>query len=123
MATSWLRRAGFQVELATNPKIMATLLWWLGGRGEGDGVAERFELANVVALLPSGLRVKWSGPRSVNLASSLASRCQTMTKMERPTATIAGFLPRGLVMRRYRSPRKVQTLQHRGAAKTWPIGR
>src|SRR6516164_7619909 len=56
----------------------------------------------------SGFRclVKWSGPRSVNLASSLASRCQTMTRMGRPTATIARFLPRRLAMRRYRSPKE-----------------
>src|SRR6476469_1154825 len=41
--------------------------------------------------LASGSRclVKWSAPRSVNLASSLASRCQMMTRIERPTATMA----------------------------------
>ena len=48
---------GHPTTLATNPKIMATLLWWLGGRGEGDGVAERFELADVVALVPVWVEV------------------------------------------------------------------
>ncbi len=35
------------------------------------------------------------------------SRCQMMTRIERPTATIAFFLPRRWAMRRYRSPRNV----------------
>jgi hypothetical protein len=44
-------------EVSSNPKIVATSLWWLGGRGEGDGVAEGFELADVVALLPVWVEV------------------------------------------------------------------
>jgi len=69
---------------------------------EGDGVAEGFELADVVALLAFGADagVVKSEPRSWKLAPGLDSRCQTMTRIERPTATMAFFLPRRLAMRR-----------------------
>jgi hypothetical protein len=46
-------------------------------------------------------------PRSVNLASGLARRCQAITRMERATAHFALFGPRRRDRRRIRSPRKV----------------
>src|SRR3954468_11109700 len=53
------------------------------------------------------LRVKWSAPRSLKRFSGSERRCQMMTRMERPTATIAFFLPRRRAILRYRSPRNV----------------
>lgn len=75
-------------------------VWGSGSWGEGDGVAECFELADVVAFdrVRVVWRVKWSGPGSVKRASSV-SRCQTITSSERPMATTARFLPRRRAMR------------------------
>ncbi len=50
----------------------------------------------------SPLRACQSGPRSVNLASRLASRCQIMTRTDRPTAgpcPVAADAPRQTVSR------------------------
>ena len=69
---------------------------------EGDLVAERFELAEVVALGALGVDagVVEAGARSWKRASGSASRCQLMTRMERPTATMARLAPRRRAMRR-----------------------
>ena len=55
----------------------------------------------------SALRWCQPGPRSAYLASGLARRCQTMTRMERATAHLALFPSRRLDRRRSLSPRKV----------------
>jgi hypothetical protein len=62
-----------------------------GGGLEGDGAAHGLELADVVALLPFGVDVGVVpvGAEVANRAGRLASRCQTMIRMDRPTATIA----------------------------------
>ena len=49
-----------------------------------------------------------SGPRSVKRAWGSASRCQMMTRMERPMATSAFLAPRRRAIRRYRSPRVIR---------------
>src|ERR1700682_4779207 len=82
-------------------------LWWcvVGGSGggfEGDSEAQRGELGDVVAhpafdVDPGDVVV---GPRSWKRARGSASRCQTMTRMERATGTRALSLPRRLTMRR-----------------------
>jgi len=76
--------------------------WWLCGGLEGDLVAEGFELTDVVAFLAFGsdAGVVVVGSEVGKTASSSDSRCQTMTRMERPTATTALFLPRRRAMRR-----------------------
>ena len=74
-----------------------------GGGGQGDGVSERFELADVVAG-PCGLcRCGWRSSRRRGRGSGRsgsASRCQMMTRMERATATRALSLPRRRTIRR-----------------------
>jgi hypothetical protein len=79
---------------------------------EGDCVAEGFELADVVAFLAvwADAGVVEVRAQVVEVVSGSASRCQMLMRMERPTATIARFLPRRLAIRRYRSPRKVSVL-------------
>jgi hypothetical protein len=68
---------------------------------EGDLVAERFELTNVVALLAVGVDagVVEARAKVVEAAVGSASRCQTMTRMERPTATMARLVPRRAMRR------------------------
>ena len=71
--------------------------------GEGDGVAEGFELADVVAFLDLWVCVfgEVIGTEVGEVGVLVqASRCQAMTRMERPTATTARFLPRRRAMRR-----------------------
>ena len=72
------------------------LRWcWLGGGAEGDVVAEGFELANVVAFLGVWVDVfvVVVGAQIVEARRrSSESRCQTITRMERPTATIGRLL-------------------------------
>jgi hypothetical protein len=69
---------------------------------EGDLVAEGFELADVVALgafsVDAGV-VEASAEVVVRRLGS-ASRCQTMIRIERPTATMARLAPRRRAMRR-----------------------
>jgi hypothetical protein len=74
----------------------------LGGGLEGDLVAERFELADVVALgaLSVDAGVIEAGAQVAEAGGGSASRCQTMTRMERPTATMARLVPRRRAMRR-----------------------
>jgi hypothetical protein len=43
----------------------------------------------------------------MNCASVSESSAQMMTRIERPIATMARFLPRRRAIRRYRSPRKL----------------
>jgi hypothetical protein len=75
----------------------------LGSGGlEGDLVAERLELADVVALGAIGVvaGVVEAGAEVVEAGVGSASSCQTMTRMERPTATMARLVPRRRAMRR-----------------------
>ena len=74
----------------------------LRGGFEGDHVAEGFELADVAAYLAFGCDagVVEVGADSRMRASGSDRRCQTMIRMERPTATMAFFLPRRRAMRR-----------------------
>jgi hypothetical protein len=69
---------------------------------EGDLVAERFELADVVALAAISVAtgVVEARAKVVEAAVGSASRCQTITRMERPTATMAFLVPRRRAMRR-----------------------
>jgi hypothetical protein len=71
--------------------------WAVGSDGglEGDGVAEGFELADVVALAAFGVDAGGVEPRAevVEAASGSDSRCQAMTRMERPVATMASSEP------------------------------
>jgi hypothetical protein len=97
------------------------LLWGevgLGGLGEGDGEAERFELADVVAgsLALVEYVVVVVGAELLVAAVGLASRFQTITRMERATATSAVALPRRLTTRSWRSPRKVSLVLAAAAA-------
>jgi hypothetical protein len=79
---------------------------------EGDLVAEGFQVVDVVADGPlraaAGVVAAGAEVDEVGLGSD--SRCQPMTRMERPPATMAFFLPRRRPIRRYRSPRKVSVL-------------
>ena len=69
---------------------------------QGDPVAKDFEFADVVAFLTvwvdTGVVV--IDAEIVKLGASSRSRYQTITRMERPTATTAFFLPRRRAMRR-----------------------
>ena len=89
-----------------------------GGGLEGDGVAEGFELADVAALAPFGVDTGGVEARAevVKLGVGSESRCQVMTRMDRPMATMARLEPRRRAMRRYRSPRKVSVLAAPAAA-------
>jgi hypothetical protein len=60
------------------------------------------ELADVVALGGLGVDagVVEAGTEVVIAGLGSASRCQTMTRMERPTATMAFLVPRRRAMRR-----------------------
>jgi hypothetical protein len=73
-----------------------------GGGFEGDLVAEGLGLAEVVALGP--LRVEAgvveAGAQVVEPYVGSDSRCQTMTELDRPTATMARRLPRRRAIRR-----------------------
>jgi hypothetical protein len=73
-----------------------------GGRFEGDLVAQGLELADVVALgaLAVVAGVVQASTEVVIAGLWSASRCQTMTRMERPTATMAFLVPRRRAMRR-----------------------
>jgi hypothetical protein len=99
------------------PDPIRVVRWWpgdgrSGGRFEGDLVAEDLQLADVVA--PGALRTKAgvvaADAQSWNRTVGSASRCQTITRMDRPTATIARLLPRRRAIRRSRAPRKVSVL-------------
>jgi hypothetical protein len=80
-----------------------------GGLGEGDGEAERFELADVAAgsLALVEFVVVVAGAELLVSGGGSASRFQTITRMERATATSALALPRRLTTRSWRWPRKV----------------
>jgi hypothetical protein len=69
---------------------------------QGDPVAEGFQLADVVALGTFGVDagVVEAGSKIVIAGGGSASRCQTMIRMERPTATMARLVPRRRAMRR-----------------------
>jgi hypothetical protein len=69
---------------------------------EGDLVAEGLELADVVALGAFGTDpgVVEASAEVVEVGLWSDSRCQAMTRMDRPTATIARFLPRRRAIRR-----------------------
>ena len=73
-----------------------------GGGFEGDLVAQGLELADVVALGAVGVDagVVEAGAQVVEATVGSASRCQTITRMERPTATMARLAPRRRAMRR-----------------------
>ena len=73
-----------------------------GGAFEDDGVAEGFELADVLAAKAVGVDAPGVEVRAeVGVAGSGSeSRCQMMTRMERPTATLAFLEPRRRAMRR-----------------------
>jgi hypothetical protein len=73
-----------------------------GGGFEGDLVAERLQLAEVVALATLGVAGGVVEPRAevAEAGGGWASRCQTITRMERPTATMARLVPRRRAMRR-----------------------
>jgi hypothetical protein len=63
---------------------------------EGDFVAEGFELSDVVAAFGRGVDVAVVevGTEVVEAGVGWASRCQMITSSDRPTATMAFFLPR-----------------------------
>jgi hypothetical protein len=69
---------------------------------QGDLVAERLELADVVALgalwVDGG--VVEAGAQVVEAGVGSARRCQMMIRMERPTATMARLAPRRRAIRR-----------------------
>jgi hypothetical protein len=69
---------------------------------EGDLVAEGLQLAEVVALGALGVDagVVEAGAEVAEAGVGSASRCQTMTRMDRPTATMALLVPRRRAMRR-----------------------
>jgi hypothetical protein len=69
---------------------------------EGDGVAEGLQLADVLTDLAGGVGAGGVVVRAEvdECVSSSESSAQMMTRMERPTATIARFLPRRRAMRR-----------------------
>ena len=79
---------------------------------EGDGVAEGLELAEVVLLAASGIDaggvVAGAGVVEVRVGSE--SRCQAITRIARPRATMARLEPRRRAIRRYLSPRNVSVL-------------
>ena len=82
----------------------AGLVWarWSGRAFEDDFVSEGFELADVVAPAAFGVDagvVEVAAEVGVTGVGS-ASRCQMMTRMDRPMATTAFFLPRRRAMRR-----------------------
>ena len=89
-----------------------------GGLGQGDGEAERLELADMTAGLAVGVGPAgvMAGAELAEAAAGPASRCQTITRMERATATRARSLPRRRTTRRYRSPRNVLVLAAAAAA-------
>jgi hypothetical protein len=73
-----------------------------GGGFEGDLAAEGFELADVVALAALGVDPGVVEARAEVLVVDVgsASRCQTMIRTERPTATMARLAPRRRAMGR-----------------------
>ncbi len=75
---------------------------WSGGGFEGDSVAEGFELADVVAPLAfrADAVIVEPGAEVVEAGLGSDSRCEMMTRMKRPTATMAFFFPRRRAMRR-----------------------
>jgi len=95
-----------------------------GGGLQGDLVAECLKVADVVADGPlrAAADVVEVGAE-VDEVGLGVGRCQTMTRMERPTATMAFCLPRRRAMRRYRSPRKVSVLPAEIAASPTALAR
>jgi hypothetical protein len=76
---------------------------------EGDAVAECWQLVDVAGFLAFGptSALEKPDPRSWKWASGSDSRCQITTSTDRPTATMARFVPRRRAIRRYRSPGNV----------------
>jgi hypothetical protein len=73
-----------------------------GSRGQGDGVAEGLELADVGAGLAVGVDAAGVvvGAQVVEAGGGSASRCQTITRMDRAMATRALSLPMRRTRRR-----------------------
>ena len=65
-------------------------------------VAECFEASDVAAFLGGGrdVAVVVVGAEVFNRVSGSASRCQVITRIERPVATMAFFFPRLRAIRR-----------------------
>jgi hypothetical protein len=75
---------------------------WSGGGLEGDGVAEGFELADVVALFVFGVDagVGEAGAEVTEAGGGVREQVPDDVRMERPTATMARLVPRRRAMRR-----------------------
>ena len=80
-----------------------------GGGFQGDLVAQRLELTDVVALGAVGTDagVVEAGAEVVEAGLGVGQQVPGDDQDDRPTATIAFLAPRRRAMRRKRSPRKV----------------
>jgi hypothetical protein len=101
------RASAFQRVLCRSPRSWASMS---GGLGDGDGEAERFELADVAAgsaVLVGAVVVVLARAEVLVVGGWVGERFHMITRMVRATATRALRLPRRLTMRRQRSARRV----------------
>jgi hypothetical protein len=94
------RASAFQRVLCRSPRSWASMS---GGLGDGDGEAERFELADVAAgsaVLVGAVVVVLARAEVLVVGGWVGERFHMITRMVRATATRALRLPRRLTMRR-----------------------